>query len=431
MAKLLIKNSTLISMDKTREKVEENIDILINDEIIEKIEKNIDVTCYDDVYIIDATGKIVCPAFVNTHTHLPMSLFKDTCDTYALQDWLKKVAWPAEAKMSDFDIYYLTLMSCIEMIKTGTTTVNDLYFMTDSIIDACLVAGINMVQTRTLMDIDNDGELRFNELESLINKYKNSEQVKFSVGIHGLYTASKPYVKRAVKLAQDNNLMLHMHFCENSQEVEDIKNRYNVNTAAEVLDECFRDVHTVLAHCVNITDLDIEIMKNLDISISHCPISNLKLGSKIARVHDFLKNNIQVTLGTDGQGSGCNMDMFELMKITPLLQKGINESANILPAYDVLKMATVSGATALLMNNRGVIAKQNIADIIIIDLQNNPVTRPVNDIISDIVYNACGTNVVTTISNGKILMENRELKYLNETQIYSKCTEIIERILKH
>lgn len=427
MSKILVKNATVITMDDSRNDIEENVDILINDNIIEKIEKNIDIA--DEIKVIDATKKIVCPGFVNTHAHLAMSLFKETSDTYELQDWLQNVAWKAEAKMTPDDIYYLTLLSCIEMIKTGTTTVNDLYFMTDSAIKAGILSKVNMVQCRTLMDCDGEGDTRFDELEDIIRKYKDNENIYIAVGIHGLYTSSEEYVKKAIKLAKENNLFVHMHFCENSQEVEDIKREYNVKTPAEVLKKHFSNVHTVLAHGVKLTDEDINIMKDLDISISHCAISNLKLGCGIARIKDMADNNINITLGTDGQGSGDNMDMFETMKFTALLQKGLKEKANIFTAHDVLKMATKNGANALQMYDRGLLKAGNKADMIIIDLEKDIVTRPVNDIIADIVYNAKGYNVETTICNGKILMQDRKLNTLDEAEIYSKCNEIINRIL--
>ena len=159
--KILIKNANLISMDATRPNLEENIDILIENTNIKKIDKNIQ----EDVdKIINAKDKVVMPGLINTHAHIPMSIFRETVDGYITQDWLEQKIWPMEDKLTTTDIYYASLLSCIEMIKTGTTTINDMYFMTEEIIKAALNTGIRIQTTRTLMDLVKDGEKRINEL---------------------------------------------------------------------------------------------------------------------------------------------------------------------------------------------------------------------------------------------------------------------------
>ncbi len=423
--KMLIKNANVISMDQKREKYEENVDILINNNIIEKIGKNIQVE--SDVKIIDATGKIVMPGLINTHAHISMSIFRETLDGYGLQQWLEEKIWPMEDKLTNEDIYYATYLSCIEMIKTGCTTINDMYFMTDDIIKATTETGVRIQTTRTLMS--NNPEERLEDLKRLIDKYKNNELVSFNAGIHGLYTTNEDDTKKFIEFAKENNLLAHIHFCENSKEVEDIKKDYNVNSPVDVLKKYFTEIPTILAHAVKLTKKEIEELATLkNISVSHCPVSNLKLGCGVAKIQEMVEQNINVTLGTDGQGSGSNLDMFETMKFTALLQKGINENPKDLPAYEVIKMATINGAKALgLEKNIGSIEEGKCADIIIVNLDTS-VTKPINNIFADIVYNAKGTNVETTIINGKIVMENRMINCLNEGEIYDKCEKIIKRI---
>lgn len=424
--KILIKNCNLVSMAEERKKYEENIDILINNEIIEKVDKNIDIKDYDK--LIDATGKVVMPGLINTHTHIPMSIFRDTLDGYGLQEWLNDRIWPMEDKLNEEDIYYASLLSCIEMIKTGTTCFNDQYFMTNAIISAATKVGIRAHCTRTLMDISGDIEERLEELEKLINKYLNSDMVTINVGIHSLYTCTKECVERAVDLAKKYNLYVHMHFAENSNEIEDIKKLHNTNNPINLLEKYFKDIHLVLAHCVKIKKEEMQSLKTLDINVAHCPISNLKLGCGIAKINDFIKNEINVSLGTDGQGSGNNLDMFEVMSYTALLQKGINEDATLLPAYEVLKMATINGAKALNKESKiGSIKEGKNADLIIVNLKSEK-TEPVNDVFSNLVYNARGNNVETSIINGKIVMENRKTNIQNEEELYNKCKSIINRI---
>ncbi len=424
--KILIKNCNLISMSEKREKYEEGIDILINNDKIEAIDKSINQDSCDK--IIDAKGKVVMPGLINTHAHIPMSIFRDTLDGYGLQEWLNDKIWPMEDKLTEEDIYYASLLSCIEMIKGGTTCSNDQYFMTESIIKAVLETGLKIHCTRTLMDIGGNLEERLIELEELINRYNNNDKVNINIGVHGLYTCSKECVEKAVDLAKKYNSYIHMHFAENSKELEDIKNLHNTNSPIDLLKEYYKDIHLVLAHCVKVEPDEMGKLKGLDISVAHCPVSNLKLGCGVAKIKEFIDNGINVSLGTDGQGSGNNLDMFSTMAYTALLQKGINEDATILPAYEVIKMATINGAKALNVEDKiGSIEEGKQADVIIIDLEET-MTQPINDIFSNIVYNTRPNNVITTIVNGKIIMENRKISSINEKEIYEKCNNIIKRI---
>lgn len=421
--KILIKNANIISMSEKRERFEKNIDILICDNIIKKIGKNIQTD--ENTKTIDATGKIVLPGLINTHSHIAMSIFRETIDGYKLQQWLEEKIWPMEDKLQPGDIYYATYLSAIEMIKSGCTTINDMYFMTDYSINAINETGVRLQTTRTLMSMENDSGKRLKELEDLIEKNKDNPLVTFNVGIHGLYTTNEQDLIKYIEYAKNKNMRIHMHFCENSKEVQDIKNNYNQNPV-QIIQKYFGDMNLILAHCVKLTDNEIESLSKMkNISVSHCPISNLKLGCGIAKIDQMAKKGINISLGTDGQGSGSNLDMFETMKITALLQKGVNEDPTAIPAYEVLKMATVNGAKALGLESKiGSIEENKLADIIII----NPDTeqmQPINDIFADLVYNAKGSNVETTIVNGKILMENRKLNFCDEENIFDECDKII------
>lgn len=423
---ILIKNATLISMSETREKIEENVDIRIEENKIVKIGKELNQNNIDKT--IDATGKVVMPGLINTHSHVPMSIFRETVDGFALQDWLTKKIWPMEDKLTREDIYNASKLSFIEMIKTGTTTINDMYFMTEDIINAAIDTGVRLQTTRTLMCIDEkEGLQRIEELNNLLEEYREkNELITFNVGIHGLYTTNRQYVEKCIEFAKKKGLIIHMHFCENSKEVEDIKNIYK-EKPIDVLEKEFTGIKTILAHCVKLSKEDIKKLSKLDVSVSHCPVSNLKLGCGIANIAEMLQNNINVSIGTDGQGSGSNLDLFESMKYTALLQKGTKEDAVCMPAYEVLKMGTINGAKALgLENEIGSIEEGKKADIIILNLD-DVVTNPINDLCADIVYNVKGNNVETTIINGKVLMEENKIEQ-NQKEIFDECKQIIDRI---
>lgn len=216
---------------------------------------------------------------------------------------------------------------------------------------------------------------------------------------------------------------------ESSQELEDIKKMHN-DEPVNVLKKYFDGLHLILAHGVKLTDKDIEILKTMDIGISHNPISNLRLGCKIADISKYKENGILVGIGTDGQGSGNNLDMFEAMKMAALLQGGIHEDENRINAEDVIKMASINGAKLLGIDDKvGSIEEGKQADIIIVDIEpnlNNIKLVPNNDMISNLVYNTDGKNVETTIVNGEILMEERRLKFLKEDEIIQNVKKLEE-----
>ena len=221
-----------------------------------------------------------------------------------------------------------------------------------------------------------------------------------------------------------------MHFCENEDEVKTIKKSYKKHPV-DILVKDFDGIPLLLAHCVKLTKKDLDKIKKLDLSISTCPISNLKLGCGIPLVADMLDKNINICLGTDGQGSGSNLDLFEVMKFTALLQKGIKENPTLMDSYEILKMATINGAKALQLDDIiGSVTPGKKADLILLDLDTHT-TKPTNNLFAQIVYNATGHHVDTTIINGQVLMENKTLTLqVDEKSTIKTCEEIISRITK-
>ena len=399
--KILIKEAILISMEETRPRKEEGYDVLVDNEKIVKIGQNLDEKADK---VIDAKSRVLLPGLINTHAHVPMSIFREIVDGLPLQEWLEEKIWPIESKLTGDDIYKASLLSFEEMIASGTTTINDHYFMSENIIKAAIEKGVRIELTRTLMDSDGQGDKRLEELQDLLEKYQGkNENISFSIGIHGLYTSSPDYVKKATDLARKYNLNIHMHFCENKEEVETIKKVYGVSYPAQVLERYFEGLNVILAHCVMLTKQDMEVIKRMKINVSHCPVSNLRLGCGIAPIEELRNMGVNITLGTDGQGSGSNLDMFETMKFATLLQKGYFNNPRSMPAYEVLKMATINGAKALRKEKEiGSICVGKKADMILVDLD-TCLTRPINDIFADLVYNAKAANVVMTMVGGRII----------------------------
>ena len=420
---MLIKNGYVIIFENNDVKVKK-LDIRINGDTIEEIEEKLDEKIGEKV--IDATDKVVMPGLINTHAHIAMSIFRGTFEGCDLYTWLNEKIWPIEAKLTEEQVYDATMLSILEMLSTGTTCVNDHYFFSKQIRKALEESKMRAVVTRVLMD--NDGkEASENRINEFVDLYEsrdiNNDLITYSVAPHGLYTCSGEVLAKSRELALKYNLPIHVHFLESINEIESIKELHG-DTGANVLKKYFDGSHIILAHGVKISDEDIKVLKTLDCGIAHCPISNLRLGCKIADTTKYLDEGINVALGTDGQGSGNNLDMFETMKMAGLIQGGIHENEKRISAKDVIKMVTINGAKLLgLENKTGSIEIGKKADIIIVDISDkldNVKMIPNVDIVSNLVYNADGKNVDTTIVNGQVLMENRNVKVIDTNKVVKK-----------
>ena len=421
----VIKNGTVISMDENRDKKYEKLDIVIKDNIIIDV-----ISSYKGPYdeLIDATNKIVMPGLINAHTHLGMSIFRATNDNLTLNEWLENKIWPIENNMNDSDMYYSTLLSCIEMIKTGTTMCADMYFNWQPQLKSIKKSKIRCLFTRTLCDISNDGDERLKDLEKLIKVTKDEELISISVAPHAFYTCSKDYLIKCKKLADKYKLPIHIHFCENENEVNGIKKDYNMSPVEVLKSLGYLENKLILAHSTFLNDKDIKLLKNKNISLVHNPISNLNLGCGFANITKYKNNNLNVCIGTDGQGSGNNLNMFYHMSLVDLLQKGIYKDPTVLSSYEVLKMATINGAKALGIDNLGILKKDYLADIIILDL-NNIEAYPTVDLITQVVHNTQTNNIDTTIINGEVLMKNHKLTIdINENELKKEIDKIKTRL---
>lgn len=413
-------------MDSKRNLLYEKLDVVIKDDLIDELTNNY-TGYYDEM--IDATGKIVMPGLINSHTHLGMSIFRATNDNLNLDDWLTKKIWPIEDNLTVDDVYYTTLLSCIEMIKTGTTMSNDMYFNCDGSIKALKETKMRSLFSNCLMDSDGNGEKRIETFIKLYNENKDNELISFSIAPHAFYTCSQEYLKKCSDLALKYNLPVHIHFCENLEEVEKIKKEYN-NTPVNALEEVgFLRNKLILAHATFISKEELEKLKGKDVSFVHNPVSNLNLGCGIADITNY-KNYVNVCLGTDGQGSGNNMNLFYHMSLVDLLQKGKYKDPTVFSSYETLKMATINGAKALGVDNIvGSLEKGKKADIIILNTDLIE-TYPTVDIITNIVHNIQSFNVDTTIINGEVLMKNHKLLLnIDEEELKYNIDKITKRLI--
>ena len=427
--KKLITNSYVLDMVEDAPNIKK-ADILINDNIIEKVEENIKL---DGEYEkLNARGMLIMPGLVNTHSHAAMSIFRGYKDDRMLMDWLENAIFPVEEKLEPEDIYWNAYLSCLEMIKSGTTTCNDMYFGMDKTIQAMEETGIRGVVSWCITDdsIKDKPE----KTREFVGKYNNNpdSRIKVLVSAHAPYTCNPETIKLCVDLAKELNTGIHIHLAETQDEARIVNDRYEKSSTEYLADLDVFDVPVILAHGIYISDSDIELMKekNMRGGISHNPISNCKLSSGICDVVKLRKNGFNVGLGTDGIGSTTTLDMFEEMKTAAYLQKVNTMIPTAITAYDILKMATIEGAKVLGLENQiGTIEVGKKADLIFIKTDKIHL-QPENDVCSNIVYSANGSDVELVMIDGKIIMQHRKMTNLDEKEVIRHVKKIAKRLCK-
>ena len=425
---ILIKNALILSPNIN---FEDKQSILIKNDIISEISPEIDEGNADK--IIDASGKILLPGLVNTHTHLSMTLFRGLADDLSLDSWLNDHIWPMEANLNGNYCYIGALLGAVELIKSGTTTFSDMYFYMEDVARAVDEAGIRAVLSYGMIDFG-DAERRENEIKENLTLFENCNgmadgRIKVFFGPHSPYTASEELLIKVRQLADEYNMGIHIHVSETQKEINDVTAEKGLRPF-EYLDKIgFLGPDVVAAHSVWLSDEEIEIIKKNDVKISHNPCSNMKLASGIAPVSKLIENDICVSIGTDGASSNNNLDLIEELKTASLLQKVSTLDPKVLDSDESIAMGTIKGAEALGLDSEiGSIEVGKKADIILIDTNSANMVPDSSSLSSNIIYSANGSNVDTTICNGKILMENKKLTVLDEDEIYAKARQAIKEL---
>ncbi len=422
--KTLVKNAYVLDMIGEVANIEKK-DILINDNVIESIDKDINLEVDEK---INARNMLVMPGLVNTHTHLAMSIFRGYKADRKLMDWLENAIFPVEDKLKPEDIYWNSYLSCLEMIKSGTTTCNDMYFGMNKTVEAINDTGLRAVVAWCMKDDSiKDKVEQTRKYAKLYNK--KDSKIKIYVSADAPHTCNPDTIKLCVDLAKELKTGMHIHLAETIEEESKIKSRYNKRSTEYLNDLDVFDVPVVLAHGIYVSDSDIEILKNIKGGISHNPISNCKLSSGICDVVKLRKNGINIGLGTDGIGSTTTMDMFEEMKTAAYLQKVNTMQPSSILAYDILKMATIEGAKVLGMEDEiGTLEPGKKADMIFIKTDKLHLC-PENDVCANLVYSANGADVESVMIDGKIIMQNRKMVNLDEKEVIRQVKKIAKRLL--
>ena len=427
MSELTITNALILPMTNKRTTLNGYVRII--DGSIAELGEGSPTEKRQEEEIIDATGYLLMPGLINAHTHLYQVLLRAVWEDLPLLLWLERIYGAAQVLRPDH-FYAGSLLACAESIKGGVTTVCEHNFLNPhpecafETIRALRESGLRAVFARTIMDtgdivpvcVKESPEQAFGHMEEILAANKNSERISFRTGPNTPpINSTTGLLKEIRRFADQKSLGISAHVAESKAVVEVVQRDHRRNGVIKFLQEFgIPGPSSIFAHCVDIDDEEIAILKETNTSVCHNPVRNMMLGDGVAPVAEMLNQGVNVALGTDGAASNHSQDLFDTMKVTSLLQKVHHRNAGMIEPYDVLRMATVGGAQALgLSSVCGTVEVGKKADLILVCLDDAH-NQPVNDLFSQLVHCAKASDVHTTIVNGDVLMKNRELKLVVE-----------------
>jgi 5-methylthioadenosine/S-adenosylhomocysteine deaminase len=384
--------------------------------------------------MIDATGCLIMPGLVNTHTHAPMVCFRGMADDLPLMDWLTHHIFPAEARFVNKKMVYDgSLLAMAEMIRSGTTTFCDGYFFENQVAEAALSCGMRTVVSQGFADFATPDHPQHEKMMAAADRFllrwrSFAPMITPAFFCHSPYTCSPETLVNVKDAARDAGILYLTHLLENADETDTIEKRYGKKPVRHLYDLGVLDDRTVAVHCNWLSAEDMAIFADLGVSVSHNPGSSMKLAAGVAPVCDMLKAGIGVGLGTDGAASNNTLDMFREMDLAAKIHKVTKLDPTVMSAETVIKMATMGGAGILGLDHLvGSIEAGKLADIIVVDL-NQPHLTPLYNPYSQLVYAARGADVVTSIINGRIVMENRRLSTIDMPEVIRNVRKIASHI---
>ena len=425
---LLISNGTVLTMDDS-DTIIQNGAIAVSGGKITSVGPSVETRSLTASQRIDAHGGIIMPGLVNTHTHLPMSLFRGFADDLPLSVWLNEYMFVAEQKyLNPKSVKIGTLLSCAEMMLSGTTTCCDGYFFENQVAEAVQEAGIRAVLGHGVIDFPAPGapdpSQNLQNVEIFMETWQSrSKFITPSVFCHSAYTCSAETLKKAKAAAANRGLLFQIHVAETRTELDEIKSKHGVSPIGYLDRIGILDEQTLLVHAVWIDADDIEKIARWGAKISHNPESNMKLASGIAPIPDLLATGVTVGLGTDSGASNNNLDLFSEMDVAAKVHKVTRFDPTVMNAQSVVKMATIDGAKAIGLEDRiGSIEPGKEADLIILDSM-KPHLVPMYNPMSQITYAVCGSDVRDVVIGGKVVVRNHRLLTLDLNDVLEKAVQ--------
>lgn len=439
MSQILIKNGYIISMNKNRE-IFKNGSILIEDDKIKAVGKVDPSLINKNTEIYDAEGKIILPGFINTHVHLSQQLGRGIADDVVLLTWLRERVWPYESSFNYEDSFISSTACCVELIKTGVTTFLEAGGQyVDAMAEAVEMCGLRACLSKSIMD-EGDGlpeawqkttqeELDFQE--ELFKRYNNTAngRIKIWFGLRTIFNNSDELIKGTKLLADKYNTGIHMHILEVKEEMDYTRATRGKTTVEHLNRLGVLGPNLVAAHTVWLTEREIDLFRLYDVKVSHNPGAAMKVVLGFAKIPEMLEKGIAVSIGTDGAPSNNRMDMMRDMYLTSLIHKGRTLNPKTISAEQVLEMATINGARCALMESEiGSLEIGKKADIIILN-SDTIHSLPVIDPVANIVYAMGSENIESSMCNGRWLMKNREILFLDEKELLKKIKIQNEKIM--
>lgn len=432
----VILGGTVVTMDKDRRVIEDGA-VAINGEKIVAIGTRAEIVGkFRPRQTVNAAGKAVIPGLINTHTHIPMVLFRGIADDLDLQEWLTKYIFPAEAKNVDEAFVRAgTRLGLAEMIRGGTTTYCDMYYFEDAIADETAKAGVRGVLGQTVIDFPVPDAKTYAEglelTERFIKKWQGHPLIVPAIAPHAPYTVSENNLTDARAMSDRLKAPLLIHLAEAETETAAIQEKYDGLRPIEFLDKiAFFNGQTIAAHVVHANENELDILKRHNIGIAHNPQSNMKLAAGVAPVPMMLAKDMNVGLGTDGAASNNDLNLWEEMDTAAKLHKVFSGDPKVASAEQAFEMATIRGARALHLGDKiGSIEAGKLADIVIVDIDGLHQT-PMYNIYSHLVYATKSSDVRTVIINGRIVMRDRRLLTLNENAIKIDANTYRKKIIE-
>ncbi|NCO35682.1 MAG: hypothetical protein AUJ92_05270 [Armatimonadetes bacterium CG2_30_59_28] len=431
MNSILIENVTAVTMDDDR-RVLHGVDLRVaGNRIVHVGSRN---GCSENpasgTLRIDGSRMVAIPGLINAHTHAAMVLMRGYADDMALEPWLHEKIWPTEARLTSEDVYWGTMLATVEMLKSGTTTLCDMYHYFESTTRAMVDAGIRGVPSGVLLGFLPEPERRICEAVEFCREWNGAGNGRITVMLapHALYTCSRSIMERLGEEAANLGVKIHTHLAETEVEVQTVREQYGMHPVEAMDAMGLFDVGVVAAHCVCVEEAHIDLFREKRVGVAHNPTSNLKLASGIAPVAKMLDRGVPVAIATDGAASNNNLDMLEETRLTALLHKVAAKDPTAVSAYTALEMATRNGAAALGLGDQvGQLKAGMKADIVLLDFD-KPHLSPRHNEISHIVYSAMASDVDTVIVDGEIQVRGGNLVNLDEKEIMSRASEIARRV---
>ena len=432
---LVVTNGTVVTMDAQRH-VLENGAVAVRGDSIVAVGPSADIAAqYDAAKIVDARGAIVMPGLINGHAHAAMSLFRGVADDLALDDWLKKYIFPAEARnvTEDF-VMWGTRLGMLEMLRGGITTYADMYYFEDAVARVTKEAGMRGVLGETIIDFpapDNKTVAQALEYtQKFIEHWKGDPLIVAAAAPHSMYTCSAKTLQEAAALARRNHAPILIHLAEAPFELQLSREKYGITPVGYLAREGILGPDVTGAHCVWVDQADIATLVQYGVGCTNNPSSNMKTAAGVSPVVDMLAAGAAVGLATDGAASNNNQDMFEEMDLAAKLQKITRMDSRALPAEQVVEMATIGGARAVHLEKLiGSLEAGKKADLIVVDTT-APHATPMYNVYSQLVYALKATDVRSVVIGGKMVMEDRKMLTLDETAILVKANEYKKQIEK-